>query len=78
MHKSKEKKKFDPLDYLNALTSLQNTFSYSTSRKKTHTNRDISSAMTIATPALEKTLSATKMRCKSSHSQYRKKSSRAK
>ena len=52
MHKSKEKKKFDPLDYLNALTSLQNTFSYSTSRKKTHTNRDISSAMTIATPAL--------------------------
>ena len=48
--KSKEKK-FNPKDYLEALIELQNT-NCSTNRKKKNTKRDISSALTIATPAL--------------------------
>lgn len=71
--KSKSKdKKFNPVEYLNALIDLQNT-TFSTTRKKTAATRDISSALTIATPALDKTISSTKIRSKSSFSQYRKK-----
>ena len=71
--KSKSKdKKFNPVEYLNALIDLQHT-TFSTTRKKTAATRDISSALTIATPALDKTISSTKIRSKSSFSQYRKK-----
>lgn len=69
--KSKEKK-FNAREYLEALMDLQNT-NYSTNRKKKCTKRDISSALTIATPALEKTTSASKIRSRSSLSNYRKK-----
>lgn len=48
--KSKEKR-FNPVDYLNALIDLQNT-TFSTNKKKGLPKRDISSALTIATPAL--------------------------
>lgn len=71
--KSKEKsKKFSPQDFLEALIDLQNT-RCSTNKKKRNTTRDISSALTVATPALEKTISASKIRSRSSFSQYRKK-----
>ena len=69
--KSKEKK-FNPKDYLEALMDLQNT-NCSTNKKRRSTKRDISSALTIATPVLEKTISASKIRSRSSFSQYRKK-----
>ena len=69
--KSKEKK-FNPVEYLHALIDLQNT-NFSTNKKKGATTRDISSALTIATPILEKTISSGKIRSKSSFSQYRKK-----
>lgn len=50
--KSKEKsKKFSPKDFLEALIDLQNT-NCSTNKKKRNTTRDISSALTIATPVL--------------------------
>lgn len=71
--KSKEKtKRFTPQDFLQALIDLQNT-NCSTNKKKRNTTRDISSALTIATPALQKTISSTKIRSKSSFSQYRRK-----
>lgn len=38
-----------------------------------HTKRDLSSALTLATPILEKTISSTKIRSKSSISQMRRK-----
>lgn len=50
--KSKEKpKKFSAQDFLQALIDLQNT-NCSTNKKKRNTTRDVSSALTIATPAL--------------------------
>ncbi len=57
---------------MEALIDLQNT-NCSTNKKKRNTTRDISSALTVATPVLEKTISASKIRSKSSFSQYRKK-----
>ena len=48
--KSKEKK-FNPVEYLHALIDLQNT-NFSTNKKKGAATRDISSALTIATPIL--------------------------
>lgn len=49
--KPKPKKKINPTQYLQALIDLQNT-NCSTTRKKKSTKRDISSALTVATPAL--------------------------
>lgn len=50
--KSKEKpKKFNANDFLQALIDLQNT-NCSTNKKKRNTGRDLSSALTSATPAL--------------------------
>lgn len=72
--KSKYKKKIGPSQYLQALIDLQNT-NCSTNRKRKNAKRDISSALTVATPALEKTISSSKIRSKSSFSQYKKKAS---
>ena len=51
LNKSKPKNKINPTQYLQALIDLQNT-NCSTNRKKKTTKRDISSALTVATPAL--------------------------
>ena len=72
--KSKFNKKIAPSQYLQALIDLQNT-NCSTNRKGKNTKRDLSSALTVATPALEKTISSSKIRSKSSFSQYKKKGS---
>lgn len=50
--KSKKKtKKFHPINYLNTLIDLQNT-PYFSNRKKIQQKRNISSALTVATPAV--------------------------
>ena len=50
--KSKKKvKKFNPISYLNTLIDLQNTV-YFSNKKKQNTKRNLSSALTVATPIL--------------------------
>lgn len=75
--KRRPSKAFNPLEYLNSIIEelhdkgLENG---STHRKRPpSTKRDLSSALTLATPALEKTISSSKVRSKSSHSNFRKK-----
>ena len=71
--KSKKKqKKFNPIEYLNTLIDMQNTVEFS-NKKKTKPKRNISSALTVATPHIENTLSSAKIRSKSSQGYYRKK-----
>lgn len=77
-HKKKQKSsKFNPINYLNGLIDLQNN-NYNISKNKIVVKRDITSALTIATPILETTQPSTKVRSKSSYSQHRKKSSHPK
>ncbi len=50
--RSKDKnKKFNPFQYLNSLIELHE-HSYDTGKKKINNKRDLSSALTLATPAL--------------------------
>ena len=73
--KSKEKR-FDPLQYLNRLIGQFQDHSSSTNKKrgKPGAKRELASAMAPTTPQTERSLIASKVRSKSSYSQYRRKS----
>ena len=70
--KSKKKKPFDPIKYLNAVIDLP---VLAPAKRKKQRGRDISSAITVATPVLSQNVSSVKLRSRSSYSQYRKKDS---
>lgn len=73
-NKSKDKK-FNPFEYLNALIEQIHEHRIDTARRKTVTaKRELSSALAYATPITDHTIASSKVRSKSSYSQYRKKS----
>ena len=74
-HKSKEKK-FNPLEYLNCLIDDMHDHRFNTVRKRgpLTAKRELSSALAYATPVTDHTINSSKVRSRSSYSQYRKKS----
>lgn len=69
-------KRFNPLDYLNSLIEVAHDHRQETVRKRGHsvTKRELNSAQGHTTPHSERTISSSKLRCKSAYSQYRKRS----
>lgn len=82
-HKSKSKahsksrdKKFNPHEYINSLIEEFHDHPFHTVRKRPPSTHRLerSSALAYTTPITERTISSSKIRSKSSYSQYRKKS----
>lgn len=73
---STKEKKFNPLEYLNSLIEDIHDNRFDTVRKRVNSTsrQERSSALAYATPITERTASSSKVRSRSSYSQYRKKS----
>lgn len=76
LHSKSRDKKFNPLEYLNSLIDEIHDHRYDTVRKRPPSTHRLerSSALAYTTPITERTVSSSKVRSKSSYSQYRKRS----
>lgn len=76
LHSKSKDKKFNPLEYLNSLIDELHDHRYDTVRKKAPSIHRLerSSALAYTTPITERTMNSSKVRSKSSYSQYRKRS----
>lgn len=75
-HSKSKDKKFNPLEYLNSLIDEIHDHRYDTVRKRPPSSHRLerSSALAYTTPITDRTASSSKVRSKSSYSQYRKRS----
>lgn len=76
VHSKSKDKKFNPLEYLNSLIDEIHDHRFDTVRKRPPSSHRLerSSALAYTTPITERTASSSKVRSKSSYSQYRKRS----